>query len=1273
MKAKEAAHDNNRALVVIGSSAGGIEALSILVSTLRPDFPASIVLAQHLDPRRPSSLEMILQRRSNLPVVVVDDTTHLKAGTIYVVPSNRHVTVHDSRLSLEQDHGDRPRPSIDLLLSSAAQAFGEHLIAVVLTGSGSDGASGAVDVKNAGGTVVIQNPNTARYPSMPLALPPTAVDHVAELEEMGPLLAKIIQGLDVRQEAPEKVEDPLRDILAQISRKTKIDFRQYKPATILRRINRRMAATHTLTMSDYARYIENHPEEVGELVTAFLIKVTQFFRDKEAFDYLRQDVIPTIIERKRESDKILRFWSAGTATGEEAYSLVLMLADVLGHELSEWNIRIFATDLDEEAINFARRGLYPESTLKDLPADYRTRFFERFDQGYRISKQIRQMVIFGQQDISRGAPFPRIDLVVCRNLLIYFKPELQQTILNMFAYALHQSQGYLFLGHAETVRPSQTNFEMVNKKWKVYRCVAGPLPGVQQPMLPNVPLQLPLPHPGRTERGASAPDRTAAAVPELTTFDTALAMVRRLNDIMLRYLPYGAAVIDRAYRIISVNPAAKRLLGIHELATDQDFLHTVHGVPYKELRTSIDSVFHDRTPVTLPELELNPQLANDDKRFLSMTIAPILIEPGLSDLAVVTIQDVTDAVVTKRNYRLAGARQKKLTKELGSANRQLTDLNKELQDANEELQANYEEMLLTQEELQATNEEFEATNEELQASNEELETSNEELQAANEELETTNEELQARTSELEEMTRTLATEQVRLSEMVELAPFYVMLLRGPALIVEAFNPSYQRLLEGRDTLGRPLEDVFYEPEMTNVINFVREAYSRNETQITPRLPTFMLGDQGREARIRYFVYTIVPSHDSAGKVDGVALFANDVTDLMAYKAEERQDKLKLMVEHADVALGLYDAQTMRLLQASQRYLDILERSTPYERDDLIGRTFDDIAFIAPHDQAAEIFQSVVESRATRRLQELRRKLRRDNSETIWNYSLTPIPAEEGEPRAIQYVAISAVEITEQVRAREELERLDDLKDTFLSMASHELRTPLVPLMGYSQMLEKLVARSQSEDVPNKDERIAEYVSKFHKQLVYLNRLVDDLIDVTRLQSGKLSVNEGIVDVPKLAAEAAEEAQMIAPRPKIRLKIAEGDGPLKAKGDAARILQVMLNLLQNAMKYAPKARYVDVRVGRERVSVDGSGDGDKDQIVIDVQDYGPGIATKDIESIFTRFYQAAVEDRPAESGLGLGLFISKGLVEQHGGTLTVESTVGKGSTFTVRLPAQESDE
>ena len=862
----------NKDLVVVGSSAGGVGALSILVSTLHKDFPAPIVLAQHLDPLRPSHLGTILERRSTLPVVVVSENppTRLERSKIYVVPANRHVRISDGLVLLEADDAERPKPSVDRLLSSAAQSYGEHLIAVILTGSGSDGAAGAVDVKTAGGVVIVQNPQTAPYPSMPLSLPPTVVDHVVEMEFIGPLLYDLLQGVDLPPAG--KAEDPLREVLSMVSAQTNIDFRNYKSSTILRRIARRMAVTHNGSLRDYQDYIRVRPDEIQDLVKSFLIKVTGFFRDAEAFEILSKEIIPELIDKGRANERNLRLWSAGCATGEEAYSLAILIADHLGGDFPEWNVKIFATDLAADAIAFARRGLYPETVLTELPSDYKDRFFERIDHGYRVSKALRQAVIFGQQDISRGVPFPRIDLVSCRNLLIYLKPELQQVVLDLFAYSLHHSRGFLFLGKAETVRPTKAKFELINKKWKIYRCMGGPLARPQfEPIVTAAGPELEL---VREPHGRQFTSTTVPTPRDLTSAELEIAQLRRVNETMLRYTNVGVVIIDRAYRILTINSAARRLFGVRDIAYDQDFLHTVRGLPYHNVRKAIDNTFREHTTTTLPEIELD-HMAEGTGRYATLTIVGMQVEQGAPELAVVSATDVTEEVQLKRKLEAVQREQIEMAAELNEVSQRYGAMNKELQDANEELQAANEELMLTQEELQATNEEFEATNEELQATNEELETNNEELQATNEELQTTNDELSARTFELQDHTRQHQEAQFHLSQLLERFPNYVMILDADDLTIETINPGYKALLGDRPVISRPLNEVFTGKDIDQLTSLLKKAVQEGQTVTAPPLKVH-IGEESDTNDTR-FIHTIVPINDfTTGEVNRLFIYSEKV-------------------------------------------------------------------------------------------------------------------------------------------------------------------------------------------------------------------------------------------------------------------------------------------------------------------------------------------------------------------------------------------------------------
>jgi two-component system CheB/CheR fusion protein len=1221
------------------------------VSTLSTDFPAPIVLAQHLDPNRPSSLDTILQRRTALSVEVIHDRTILQTGKIYVVPSNRHVSVVDGCVEVQGINPKRPRPSVDLLLSSAAEVYGERLIAVILTGSGSDGAAGAIEVKNLGGTVIVQDPQTARYPSMPLALPPTVVDFEVDIEQIGPLLSDLLTGVNTRL-PEEKTEDVLRNILEQVSRQASIDFRPYKTTTILRRIGRRMTITHNRTMSDYLEYLKTHPEEVGELVKAFLINVTQFFRDAEAFTYLRREILPDLIVKARARDRVLRFWAAGCATGEEPYSLAMLITEMLGEELSDWSVKIFATDLDEAAISFARRGVYTENLLKGLAAEYSSRFFEHTEHGYHIAKALRQMVIFGQQDLSRSAPFPRIDLVLCRNVLIYFTPELQEYVLNQFAYSLSNG-GYLFLGKAETVRPVQSFYELVNKRWKVYRCIGNALPSARRPNSSELRIQ-------RVEHhGSSIPARGDGQQQSDQGHQHALpaqdvGQLRRFNELLLRFLPIGVVVIDRSYRVLTANSTARRLLGLRDAATEQDFLHAIRGIPYAEVRNAIDTVFRERNVVALPEVELAINTGGSG-RFIYLSIAVMQLETDTPELATLSVTDVTEQVQSKRQLEATQAEQNKLTQELSSTNKRLNDMNKELLDANEELQVANEELMLTHEELQASIEEFETTNEELQATNEELETNNEELQATNEELETTNDELRARTGELQEATILLESERGHLAEMVELAPFYIMVLRGQNLIVEAYNPRYAQILKGREVHGRPLEIVFelFWEEGIPIVHAAHEVFEKGITQTTPRVLTRVPNTNGGYSE-SYFVYTLVPSHDAGGKISGVIIYAVDETQHRAREIVEERERLRLLFEHSDMAaLALYDAQTAELVMGSPHYLDMKASIHNIEPDKLIGRKWHELTVASWPDEEESPWQRVIKTHEPLHLPELHLSSPQEKQEMVLDYSLIPIFASE-EQDTIRFIVVSAVDITKQVQARQELIQLNRLKDEFLSLASHELRTPLTSIMGHSELLQRALKRLENGEVSKADfSQETHILDMIVHQSRRLNHLIEEMVDITRMRSEQFEIkHKENVNIIQLVQHVLE--QYIDSKHEINL--ITRDDEIIVNSDEGRIEQVLNNLVGNAVKYSPAGKPIEVRVER-----------DKHEVTIAVRDEGVGISEEQQRHIFERFYRVHNDANSAIEGLGLGLYIAHEIVVRHGGRMWLESKPGKGSAFYFSLP------
>lgn len=723
-------------LVVIGASAGGIEALSGLVGNLPGDFSAPIVVAQHLSPHRTSSLEEILARRAPLPVKTVSNSDRLQPGTIYVVPPNRDVSIRDHTVRVHHDDGAGPRPSIDLLFRSAAEAYREDLIAIVLSGTGSDGANGAREVKQAGGTVIIQNPDSASFPGMPLSLSPSIVDIVADPDRIGPLLQDLLSGTFAVPQPTEETQ--FRTFLDQLREESGIDFTSYKQPTITRRLQRRMVATDHKSIGDYLRFLKRHPEERQRLIASFLIKVTEFYRDPELFSYLREHVLPELMADAQKRGAELRLWSAGCATGEEAYSLAMIAAELTNASDAHANVRIFATDLDAEAVAFARRGTYPARALKAVPASLLERYFIEIDGEYEVRKDLRSMLVFGEHDLGQRAPFPRIDLVLCRNVLIYFTSALQRRALQLFAFSLRPG-GYLVVGKSETVSPLAEYFAVDQPRQKVFRRVGerAPIPASRIKEAMNL---APPPRPVQQLNAAATLARSTQGSRDLT----GQRAIAKADDVLLE-LPMGVVVIDQNYDIQLINTTARRIFGIHTHALDSDFLHLVKNFSPDALRTAIDAGMRGEA-VAGVRVETEDELPVAKKVFVISCFSLPMEERAPNRFVVLVANDDTERSQLLARQEFAEANLSRLR----TTNDEVLVANQELTGTIAKLRAENEDLLVSAEEVQAATEEVETLNEELQASNEELETLNEELQATVEELNTTNDDLQARTIEIQE-------------------------------------------------------------------------------------------------------------------------------------------------------------------------------------------------------------------------------------------------------------------------------------------------------------------------------------------------------------------------------------------------------------------------------------------------------------------------------------------------------------------------------------------
>lgn len=809
-----ASHPRVTQVVIVGASAGGVHALSRLVASLPATFPAPLVLAPHLSSTHPSHLTEILARHSPLPVRTVTHDVPLEPGIIFVAPPNQQVMIHNTRLHLEPVDVLRPKPTINRLFSSAAEAFGERLIAVILSGAGSDGADGARLVKAAGGTVLIQDPATAEYPGMPQALAPTTVDVVTTLERMGPLLAELVTDLPLL--SPASDPQALTALLEDLQQSSGLDFSRYKRPLLLQRLHRRMLAAGMGSVEAYAQYLHTHPEEYHHIATSFLIKVTEFFRDPAQFDLLRERLLPELMSASQQRGAPLRLWSAGCATGEEAYSVAILLAEMLGESLEQANVRIFATDVDPAAVAFARRGIYPPSAVATLPADLRARSFTEVQGQFHISQRLRTLIVFGQHDLGQSAPFGALDLVLCRNVLIYFTPELQTHALQLFAYGLRPG-GALVLGHAESARTLPDYFELQDTSQQLYRRSSHPMlpplapvtrmPGLLMPVAQERPLEL-LVRPPTARKPAP----------------------QHLSEVLLLPLPVGIIEVDRSYDIQGLNQTARQFCTIQGPVLGQDLLHLMEEVPARPLRTLIDQAF--RTETTPQGIEVTMSGSIGKPRRLQITATPhsSTDEETPRETVVLLIFDITlldeqrqalEQQVLARQTELKRSQQEAATQtrqteqrnmeaaarqqRMVESHQQMRQATDELTVLNEALQRSNEEVLQRLEEAQAAEEAAQTAYTDMQSVKEQIDILNAALLAANEELRTTNADLVARGQELEAVSRTRERERTHLSTLLlSLGEAVVVLDTAGHPLLE--NAAYAQLVTQPDASFVPCDE-----------------------------------------------------------------------------------------------------------------------------------------------------------------------------------------------------------------------------------------------------------------------------------------------------------------------------------------------------------------------------------------------------------------------------------------------------------------------------------
>ncbi|HEX4893523.1 MAG TPA: chemotaxis protein CheB, partial [Hyphomicrobiaceae bacterium] len=869
-------------MVGIGASAGGLEAFQAFLSTAPPDGGLAYVLVQHLDPNHESMLAELLGRHTELPVRQIVDGTAIEPDNVYLIPPNASLSIADGRLLLAQFSEPRGfRRPIDVFFRSLAADQGSNAACIVLSGTGADGADGLRAMKEAGGLTIVQEPRTAKYDGMPRSAVATGlVDKVLEVREMPAALRDYFVRASPGSMETADLEDFLSEVCAELRHRVGHDFSQYKRSTMSRRIKRRMQVVGAETGSAYLTRLREDTREPELLLRDLLINVTCFFREAEAFDLLRREVIPNIVRDKTMADTV-RVWTPGCSSGEEAYSIAILFAEELSRSKSRPAVQIIATDIDEPMLQKARLAAYPHSAVRDVPIALLDRYFFAREDDYVLVPAVRDMVRISNHNLIKDPPFSRLDMIVCRNLLIYLNADLQQRLIPLFHYAL-RDDGWLFLGSAENIAARSDLFQTVEATAKIYRRVGARSRAISMPMFVQTLASI-APERKRTE---TLPD------PRRVEKNADLAARR----VMESYAP-PHVVVNEANEVVWSSNRTGKYLELAEGIVTARVTDLVKRGLRSAVRSALDTVRSHRRRIIRRDL----RVATEDDGVLYV------------DLIADPLTDHTTLLV----FRDAPA--------------QRTDIG---EDNAETLEDQSEDRLRqVEDELHETTIKLRVTVEELETSNEELKSSNEEMMSMNEELQSTNEELATVNEELKNKVDQLATANSDLQNFIESTQVPTIFL-DKTMRVRNFTPASQKLFRFQEQdKGRLFSDVASRMDAAHLESLARTVLSNG----VPTEEELSI-DNGAES----YVLRVLPYRDQHEAVVGVILVFTDVTKIRLTQealarnegiARQRSEEIEKLYKTAPVGMALVD-RNRRFLKINQQFATLGGRPI----DDLLGRS-----------------------------------------------------------------------------------------------------------------------------------------------------------------------------------------------------------------------------------------------------------------------------------------------------------------------------------------------
>lgn len=865
-------------VVAIGASAGGLEAFEQFFRAMPADSGMGFVLVQHLDPTHTSILSEILQRSTAMPVVEAVQQMPIEPNRVYVIPPNHDMVIARGALCLSVSSRSRGggQMAIDRCFRSLAEDQGEYAVGIVLSGTGTDGTLGLRAIHGAGGLCLVQDPATAKYDGMPTsAIQAGFATQVLAVQDMPKALEADarLRRLMAQNQGAAAADKRLTRVLMRLRSATGHDFSQYKKSTLGRRIARRMAQHGLADIPAYERYLAEHPGEVQALFHELLINVTSFFRDPEIFGYLKANVLPGMMADRTMGDP-LRIWVAGCATGEEAYSLAMLLRELADEQHLDLPVQIYSTDIDAEAIAIGRTGLYPPNITEDVSPERLRRFFLKEDKGYRVRKEIREMVIFALQSVIKDPPFTRLDVLSCRNLLIYLEPELQDRLMPIFHYALKPG-GVLCLSPSESIGSHQDLFETVDRKFNIYR--AKSTLASRRALLNSRIAWTP----------EGTPSESGAARPRLLRETSVTELARRA---LLQAFAPASVLTELNGDILFVHGETGKYLRLAPGQPSNNILDMAREGLALELREAM----HQAQSEGLPTLDREIAVHSPDQ---TQTVGlSVRVLPGSGQghkLLLVSFREIERPVPRR------GGRRSKSS--LSAEALRIEELERELVLSKQSMGAMVEEQQASNEELQSTNEELQSTNEELQSTNEELETSKEELQSVNEELVTVNSELHSKVEQLTSM----QDDMKNLLDNISVGAIFL----DRELMIRRFThdaTSVYRLVA--TDLGRPLADIRSE---LKEVDLLADARSVLDT-LTP------IEREVQAGRVWYLV-RIQPYRTMDNVIEGVVLTFNDVTErVQAIAARRARDLAEAIVDTVHEPLVVLDRQ-LQIVTANSAY------------------------------------------------------------------------------------------------------------------------------------------------------------------------------------------------------------------------------------------------------------------------------------------------------------------------------------------------------------------